>query len=187
MNLTAEQRQEAQELLSKLSELYKDRAELDMRKIDRENALKEEIASICDMRNKQGEIQPNKVKMPLVAALIDELFLDKDNKKEQEYLLMDSYKKALLKDVNKEAINSYVALKKGFEENSQNIKEAFKDTSILDKEILEAISLIAKERYKELLDSKKLQAGIETKPPKDMSAITEIIRELERVLGIARK
>lgn len=182
MNLTAEQTQEARELLNKLNNLYREKAELEMLKVGRESVLKDEIAGVCDIRNKQGELQPNKVKMPLIAVLIDELFLDKDNKKEQEYLLMDTYKKALLGDVNKEIINSYVALKESLDENNQDIKQSFKDTSSLDKDILEAINFIAKERYKELLESKKIEAGIEIKPPKDMSAILEIIKELEDIL-----
>ena len=62
MNLTQEQKQEAKELLSKLENLYNHRAGLDILKINREDTLREEIASICDIRNKQGEIQPNKVK-----------------------------------------------------------------------------------------------------------------------------
>ncbi|WP_066388811.1 hypothetical protein [Helicobacter himalayensis] len=82
MKLTQEQKQEAKELLLKLKNLYNHRTGLDILKIDRENTLREEIASVCDMRNKQGEIQPNKVKMPLLLALIDEMFFGKTNKKE---------------------------------------------------------------------------------------------------------
>lgn len=55
MKLTQEQKQEAKELLGKLAILYKNRVELDLLKISRENAIKEEVASICDVRNKQGE------------------------------------------------------------------------------------------------------------------------------------
>ena len=138
MNLTQAQKQEAKELLSKLENLYNHRAGLDILKI-----------SICDIRNKQGEIQPNKVKMPLLLALIDEIFFNKTNKKEEEYALMSSYRQALSgKDVNKDTINAYVALQEEIEENNQNLKEVFKETSTLDKEILDAINLIAKERYK---------------------------------------
>ncbi len=182
MKLTQEQKQEAKELLGKLAILYKNRVELDLLKISRENAIKEEVASICDVRNKQGESQPNKVKMSLLSALIDEMFLNKENKKRQEYALMDTYENAL-NDVDENIISSYVALKESFNENTHNIKEAFKDTSVLDKEILEAIDLIAKEQYKELLNHKKLEVGIEIKPPKDMSIILEIIKELENSLS----
>ncbi len=93
MKLTQEQKQEAKELLSKLKNPYNHRAGLDILKIDRENILREEIASVCDIRNKQGEIQPNKVKMPLLLALRDEMFFDKANKKEEEYALMGSYRR----------------------------------------------------------------------------------------------
>lgn len=183
MNLTQAQKQEAKELLSKLENLYNHRAGLDILKINREDTLREEIASICDIRNKQGEIQPNKVKMPLLLALIDEIFFDKTNKKEEEYALMGSYRQALSgKDVNKDTINAYVALQEEIEENNQNLKEVFKETNTLDKEILDAINLIAKEKYKEILNSKKLEAGMEVKEPKDMSAILTLIKELESIL-----
>lgn len=153
-----------------------------MLKIERENALKEEIASACDIRNKQGEIQPSKVKMPLVVALIDEIFLNKNNKKDIEYALMETYRGALAdKSVNEEVIKNYVALKENLEENNQNLKEAFKETNVLDKEILDAIDYIAKAKYKELLESKKLELGAETKPQKDMSAMMDIIKELEKL------
>ena len=95
---------------------------------------------------------------------------------------MDTYENAL-NDVDENIISSYVALKESFNENTHNIKETFKDTSVLDKEILEAIDLIAKEQYKELLNHKKLEVGIEIKPPKDMSIILEIIKELENSLS----
>ena len=121
--------------------------------------------------------------MPLLLALIDEIFFDKTNKKEEEYALMDSYRQALSgKDVNKDTINAYVALQEEIKENNQNLKEVFKETSTLDKEILDAINLIAKERYKEILNSKKLEAGMEAKEPKDMSAILTLIKELESIL-----
>ena len=54
MNLTNEQKQEAKELLTKLENLYKDRVNLDILKIDRETNLKSEIASICDIKDKKG-------------------------------------------------------------------------------------------------------------------------------------
>lgn len=182
MNLTNEQKQEAKELLTKLENLYKDRVNLDILKIDRETNLKSEIASICDIKDKKGEIQPSKVKMPLVSALIDELFLEKNNKKEEEYVIMNTYRSAISNGVNKSVINAYVALKESFDENNQNIKEAFKETSILDKDILEAVNFIAKEYYKTLLENAKLEIGIETKPSKDMSMVLELIEELKKIL-----
>ena len=120
--------------------------------------------------------------MPLVSALIDELFLEKNNKKEEEYVIMDTYRSAISNGVNKSVINAYVALKESFDENNQNIKEAFKETSILDKDILEAVNFIAKEYYKTLLENAKLEIGIETKPSKDMSMVLELIEELKKIL-----
>lgn len=184
MNLTKEQKQAAKELLSKLTNLYSDRVELDILKIDRENSLREELASACDMRNKQGEILPNKIKMPLVSALIDEIFLDKQNKKEEEYVLMDIYRQVLSNgNVSREVINGYMALKEGFEENNQNIKEVFKESAMFDKEILDAVNYLAKEKYKELLNAKKIEMGIEVKESKDISSTLEIIQEIKEMIG----
>ena len=184
MNVTKEQIQEIKELVAKVLNLYEDKVKLDLLKIDRENTLKDEIASACEIRNKQGELQPNKVKMPLVSALIDEMFLEKNNKKEAEYVLMETYRSAISsKRVNNEALSAYVAIRENLEENAQNIKEAFKESSTLDRAILEAINYLTRTKYKELLENKKQEAGIETKPPKDMTAVMELIKELEKMLS----
>ena len=184
MNVTKEQIQEIKELVAKVLNLYEDKVKLDLLKIDRENTLKGEIASACEIRNKQGELQPSKVKMPLVSALIDEMFLEKNNKKEAEYVLMETYRSAISgKRVNNEALSDYVAIRESLEENAQNIKETFKESSTLDRVILEAINYLTKTKYKELLENKKQEAGIETKPPKDMTAVMELIKELEKMLS----
>lgn len=183
MELLHEQEVEAKSLADKLLNLYRERVELDMLKIHRENALKEELASLCDIRNKDGEILPNKIKMPLVSALIDELFLDKQNKKEEEYSLMETYRGVLAGDkINKEVIDAYLILQESYVENNESIKEAFKDVNVLEKDIIEAIYYFAKEKYKEFLEYRKSLAGFDSKPPKDKTGIVEMAESLSYLL-----
>ena len=75
--LSKEEQSELKTLHEKLRNLYAHKAKLEVIKKGRENKLKEEIASVCDIKNKQGEIQSNKVKMPLVNAILDELYREK--------------------------------------------------------------------------------------------------------------
>lgn len=90
--LNKEEKQELKSLYAKLSTLHKERASLEVLKKNRENTLKEEVASVCEIKNKQGEIQANKVKMPLISAILDELYREKPNKKEEEISTYETYK-----------------------------------------------------------------------------------------------
>lgn len=183
MELLHEQEVEAKNLADKLLNLYRERVELDMLKFYRENALKEELASLCDIRNKNGEILPNKIKMPLVSALIDEVFLDKQNKKEEEYNLMEAYRGVLAGDkINKEVIDAYLILQESYVENNENIKEAFKSVNVLEKDMIDAIHYFAKEKYKEFLEYRKSLAGFDSKPPKDKTGIMKMADSLSHLL-----
>lgn len=92
INLNQEEQKVLKNLYAKLSNLYKEKAKLEVLKRDREEKLKEEIAGVCHIINKQGEIQRSKVKMPLVNAILDELYRDKPNKEEIKADTMENYK-----------------------------------------------------------------------------------------------
>lgn len=182
-NLDENQKQEAQELYSKLIQLHTQKANLEAIKKDREETLKNDIASVCNIRNKAGEPVASKVKMPIVLAILNELYKQKPNKKNEEADMLEIFRKAIKKEeVSKEIVNDYLSVENALEENKQDIKEAFKETTLLSKEMLNAISLIVKEEYKIMKEDNLAQAGFESKPPKDNSEILEIKAELENVL-----
>ena len=68
------------------------------------------------------------------------------------------------------------------ESSSKAIKEAFLDVTLLDKDVIDAINIIAKERYKEVKEDKMLEAGFDVKPAKDKTEILELKSELENIL-----
>lgn len=182
--LNDEQKKEAKNLLEKLNILYKERVRLDLVKVDRENALREEIASCCDVRDKDGATDSSKVKMPLVLALVDELYLEKPNKKEEEYATMEQYRSAFANDVNKDIIDGYTSIIGLQAENTLDIKEVFKEVSTLSKEVIEAINYLSKNIYKENLLDEKIQAGIvNPKEPKDNSEILAYAEMLQNLLN----
>ena len=176
--LTKETRAEAKELLEKLFNLNKEKVELEFLKKEREENLKGEIAELANIRDKEGSALASKVKMPLVVNLINELFLDKPNKKEEEYATMEAYRIAF-KDINKEVVDSYLSVNERLDEIASATKEAFKDTNLLSKEVLDAIVMFSKMNYQELLTQKNDELGIEKKEPKDDTQALAIIKELK--------
>ncbi len=176
--LTKETRVEAKELLEKLFNLNKEKIELEFLKKEREENLKYEIAELANIRDKEGSALASKVKMPLVVNLVNELYLDKPNKKEEEYAIMESYRIAF-KNINKEVVDSYLSVNERLNEIASAVKEAFKDTNLLSKEILDAILMFSKMNYQELLTQKNDELGIEQKVPKDDSQALAIIKELK--------
>lgn len=176
--LTKETRVEAKELLEKLFNLNKEKIELEFLKKEREENLKGEIAELANIRDKEGSALASKVKMPLVVNLINELYLEKPNKKEEEYATMEIYRIAF-KNINKEIVDSYLSVNERLNEIASAVKEAFKDTNLLSKEILDAILMFSKMNYQELLTQKNDELGIEQKEPKDDSQALAIIKELK--------
>lgn len=176
--LTKETRVEAKELLEKLFNLNKEKIELEFLKKEREENLKYEIAELANIRDKEGSALASKIKMPLVVNLVNELYLDKPNKKEEEYAIMESYRIAF-KNINKEVVDSYLSVNERLNEIASAVKEAFKDTNLLSKEILDAILMFSKMNYQELLTQKNDELGIEQKVPKDDSQALAIIKELK--------
>lgn len=181
--LNKEEKQELKSLYAKLSTLHKERAGLEVLKKNRENTLKEEVASVCEIKNKQGEIQASKVKMPLISAILDELYREKPNKKEEEISTYETYKDSIKsKKVNEDCIKSFLSVVDSLEENKSNIKEIYKESSILSKEILEALNEVLKEEFKNALNDELEQNGYEVKEAKDKSEIEELKLALLEVL-----
>lgn len=168
----------AKELYKRVVELYRQKVELEVLKKERIENLQAEIAQICEVKNKNGEILPNKVKMPLVIAILSELFMEKTNAKELEYELMQEYKKAIKKELSNAVITAFVSVENELKENTANIKEVNKEYVMLNKETLDAINQLAKEKYKEMKNDK---FGIDEK---EVNAETEAIKaELSEYLS----
>lgn len=183
MQLDKNQLKEAQELLSKLDRIYSEKAANEALKKAREEKLKFEVAHVCDLKNKAGEILSSKVKMPLLLSLINELYREKANKKAEDYELMEQYRLALKRsEISKDIVQGYINALDEVESSSKAIKEAFLDVTLLDKDIIDAINIIAKERYKEVKEDKMLEAGFDVKPAKDKTEILELKSELENIL-----
>ncbi len=138
---------------------------------------------MLDIRNKDGEALANKIKMPLVLAVIDELIYDKENKKDTEYDTMESYRKAIKsKEVNEVVVADYTYVLEELDGIKQSIKDIFSDSSLLDKDMLKAIDELAKEKFKDILESKMIEAGCEVKAEKDNSEFYEVKSEIENFL-----
>lgn len=168
----------AKELYEKAVELYRQRVELEVLKKERAENLQAEIAQICEIKNKDGEILPNKVKMPLVMAILGELFMEKTNAKEVEYELMQEYKQAIKKELSNAVITDFISIENELKGNAQDNKEIFKEYVMLSRETLDVINQLAKEKYKELKNDK---FGIDEK---ENNADTEAIKaELSEYLG----
>lgn len=183
MQLDENQVKEAQELLNKLDRIYTEKAANEALKKSREEKLKFEVAHACDLKNKAGEILASKVKMPLLLSLINELHRDKANKKAEDYDLMEQYRLALKRgEISNDSIQGYINALDEVESSSKAIKEAFQDVTLLDKDVIDAINIIAKERYKEAKEDKLLEAGFDVKPTRDKTEILELANELEGIL-----
>lgn len=69
------------------------------------------------------------------------------------------------------------------QENTLDIKEVFKEASILSKEVIEAINYLAKDTYKQELQEQKIQAKIiNEKEPKDDSEKLAMVDFLKTLL-----
>ncbi|MCR2055656.1 hypothetical protein CHLV4139_09205 [Campylobacter helveticus] len=185
MQFSKEEKQELKELYTKLRTLYEERANMEVLKKEREDKLKDEFASTLDLKNKQGELQSSKVKMPLVSALLDELYKDKENKKELEYELMQDYKSLIKsKKINEEALKAVISAEENLNENTTFIKETYKDSTFCSKESLDALTLILKDEFKLMLGDAYEKAGYDIKPIKDKAELEKLRASIKELLGI---
>lgn len=185
MKLDNKQIVEANELYKRLVNIYSDKADMEALKKQREDRIKEELAGACDIKNKDGEIQPSRVKMPLVLALLAELYRDKDNSKEIEYEVMQSYRKAIKnREIDEKLLDGFLFCIDEINASRNYVKDAFKDTSLLDKDTLKALDELAREKYLEMKTEKLEEAGYEQRKPKDNSEIDELKNSLVEILKI---
>lgn len=167
MYLSQEEQNGIKELYGKLNNLYQEKAKLEVLKRVREKKLKEEVASVCQIKNKQGEIQASKVKMPLINAILDELYRKQHNKKEEEISIYEEYKQVFKnKEINEDCITAYLSIDESIQENMCFIKEAEKE-AIIPKQVLEALNMLLKDEYAIHLEYELNQNGYESKKKDD--------------------
>lgn len=173
----------ARELTKRLISLYSQRADLEVLKKEREDLVKNEIAEACNIRDKDGIALANKVKLPLVMAAIDELYIERPNKKADEYEIMDTYKSAIKNGEVGESVNNLVYTLEEIDGISMDVKEVYKEFPQLSKELINAITMFVKEQYAGIKQKKLIDAGlIEEKEPKDNSEVLMLKEELESKL-----
>ena len=184
INLDENQIQEVKETYEKLKNIYENKAQIEILKKERENIIKEGIASICDLRDNEGNTDIKKVKMPLLIALLNEIYNEKENPKETEYSIMQDYRTALEGgEIEAELITSYLHCDEEIKATKDDIKGVFADVSLLDNETCKALEDLAKEYYKEIKQDKMIEAGfIKEKPIKDDSEYNELKENLEVIL-----
>lgn len=183
ITLSIEQQEEAKELLKKLTELYRARVELESIKAGRIEKLQYEVAGELDLKNKNGDVEPKLVKKPILLSALESKTGEKNSKYELEFNIFEDYKHILGNGaISKDITASIVNINDELNENKLELKEAFKETSFLDKDILEAISIMAKQKYEEFKMDKKIENGEEVKPKKDKTEIYEYVAELESIL-----
>ena len=183
ITLSIEQQEEANELLKRLTELYRARVELESIKAGRIEKLQYEVAGELDLKNKNGDVEPKLVKKPILLSALESKTGEKNSKYELEFNIFEDYKHILGNGaISKDITASIVNINDELNENKLELKEAFKETSFLDKDILEAISIMAKQKYEEFKMDKKIENGEEVKPKKDKTEIYEYVAELESIL-----
>ena len=174
---------EAKSLYNALIGLAKEKADLEVLKKQREESLKFEIAGEADQKDKVGNPDPKKVKMPLVTAVLDELYKDKENKKATEYEIMQEYKTLIKnKRVNENTVNDYLSVLAEIDSNKDDTKSCFADCTIIGKEVMDAVDAIVKEEYKAIKDDAMENAGYEVKLTKDNSEKLLLIDEIKKVI-----
>lgn len=181
--LNEEQVKELKSLVSKLINLNSEKLDLEFLKLEREEALKNDIATVCKIVDKNQNPLSTKVKMPFVISIINELYKDKENKFDVDYETMQIYKRAIeKKEVSQELVDSYITVNDLLDENKANLKEVFKESSILPKEVLDAVILIAKEDYQNKKDERLFKEYGKEKKQKDNSDILSLKDEILKIL-----
>ena len=159
-SITFQEKDAAKELLAKLNELYTTKASQEVLKKEREEKVKTEICHILNIKNKKGEPTPNKVKIPLLLTVIEEKYEGIPNKEQQRYDTMCDYKNAL-NSLPKQSAIGLIDAKSEIKATELDIKSAYTegDASILSGEVIEALALIAKDRYVDTKNMKMAEAG----------------------------
>lgn len=191
IKLSSEEKRVAKVRMSELNELYRQKAQCEVLKKSREEDLKTQVAQILDIKDKKGEAQPSKVKLPILMNLLEEMYNQGVNKKQEEYELMLEYRRALDQIPKDQAIPllDVIAEIKGI---NADIKYAFatregeeEDSAvILPGEIIDTIALIGKDNFKVYKTEELEKAGFKVPEPKEEAFdYEELKRELKEELG----
>lgn len=147
MQLSADEKTEAVELLNKLRTIYENKIDLELSLKEKELRLKDDFAQACDIRNKKGEPQPSKVKTALMTqTIIDVIEKEKENKYEAQVDEIETYKNAF-PSINTDTAKAFLTTKNEIDDVKNQIKDVTMDTSLLSGEYLTALLAIAKDEY----------------------------------------
>lgn len=188
-NLNNDQIEQAKDLLKRLTRLYGEKADLEIRLKDLSEKIKFEIADSCDLKNKQGEVQASRVKWPLVMAAINDIYKRAPSKRGNKFELlvseMEDYKQALEDEdaVSEDLISMLPPVLDELDAYKGYFKDVLADASLLDQDTIKAIEMIAKDKYKEMKADRLIKAGYETKEPKDNSELFELKERLNDILA----
>lgn len=158
--LTQQEKDAAKELLVKLNDLYTTKASQEVLKKEREEKVKTEMCHILNIKNKKGEPLPNKIKLPLLLTVVEEKYEGVINKEQTRYDMMCDYKNAL-NSLSKQSAISLLDAKSEIKATESDIKSIFteSDAAILSGEVIEALTLIAKDHYIDTKNMKMAEAG----------------------------
>lgn len=175
--LNEEQKQEAKELFIRLSELYKQKVELEDTKKSRLNTLVYEIASASGEEEKD-------IKKPILLTMLAVINSDKPNKYELDFNIASEYM-TLLKNgsVSNELVRAMGAIEEELADNKMDLKEVFKEATLLPKEYLDAIALMAKQKYNEFKEDRRIENGENVKPKKDKSELDEYVAQIKNIIN----
>ena len=156
LKITDQEKEVAKELLAKLNELYTMKATLEVKKKEREEKVKIEVCQILNIKNKKGE--------PLPLTVIEEKYEKMPNKEQQRYDTMCDYKNAL-NSLSKQSAVGLIDAKSEVKAIESDIKSTYSDgdAAILSGDVIEALTLIAKDQYVDTKNMKMAEAGFKTK------------------------
>lgn len=179
-----DQIKEAKEIYVRLLKVYEDKADFEVMKKEREAKLKDEISSVCNIRDKDGNADSSKVKFPLVLAILNEMYRDKENPKEIEYATMKKYRTALNSgEISESLIDGFLHCTDEIKATKGYIKDIFSDATLLSSDTCKALEELAKEKYKEVYQDKMMEAGfVKEKAERDDSEYLELKENLENIL-----
>ena len=158
--MTQQEKDAAKELLVKLNDLYTTKASQEVLKKEREEKVKTEMCHVLNIKNKKGEPLPNKIKLPLLLTVVEEKYEGVINKEQIRYDTMCDYRNAL-NSLSKQSAISLLDAKSEIKATESDIKSVFTegDAAILSGEVIEALTLIAKDNYIDTKNMKMAEAG----------------------------
>ena len=152
-------------------------------KKENENSIKERLADLLELFNKENKPDVSKIKAGLLAKAI-ETHLTGVNKLEEDLVIMESYLKYIKsKDMPKSKIDRYSILKDEGKANGKEVTDNVnKLYTVLDKEIVNAVvQIIADDiaKKKEIEDEAK---GKKKKDPSLMEKVHNIVSVIKKFI-----